>query len=509
MLPDLPLHLPPLHLAVPLMAAPIGVLWRRPVLAWGWAAVVSAVTLLMAVVTLVTVLGHGPVSYAVGNWPAPWGIELKLDILSALMLVLINGIGLLTVLYGRASVQSEIQASHQYLHYICYLLALAGLSGMVITGDAFNLFVCLEISSLSSYALIAMGKGRKALTAAYNYLVLGTIGATFYIIGVGMLYMVTGTLNMADIALHMQAVPVNRTEVVAIAFLLVGIGLKLALFPLHKWLPNAYAHAPTAVTTFLASTATKVSLYILIRVFFTVLNGAPLLASHLWAEMLVPFAIAGMFSASLVAIFQTNIKKMLAYSSVAQIGYMALGLGFGTVNGLAAGIIHMINHAMIKGALFMAVGCAVLRIGTSASGAVRVESWQGLGRRMPLTMFAFVLAGLSLIGVPLTTGFVSKWYLMMAAFEKGWWLVAVLIVLSSLLAVVYIWRVVEAAYLRPALPGSDTSRCEAPLSMLLPLYLLVAANIWFGIDTRFTVDLAQAAASALFQPVTGLNGGAQ
>lgn len=506
MLPDLQSHLPPLQLVVPLMAAPIGIFWRRPAVAWAWAVLVSAVALAMGLTLLGQVLSHGPISYAVGNWPPPWGIELKIDSLSAVMLVLIASIGLLSVIYGRVSVQAEIPANRAYLFYICYLLALTGLLGMVITGDAFNLFVCLEISSLASYALIAMGKGRKALTAAYNYLVLGTIGATLYIIAVGMLYMVTGTLNMADIALHMQKAAINRTEIVAIAFLLVGIGLKLALFPLHKWLPNAYAYAPSVVTTFLAATATKVSLYILIRVFFTILGGAPLLADRLWAETLVPFAIIGMFSASLVAVFQSNIKKMLAYSSVAQIGYMALGIGFGTVNGLAAGIIHMLNHAMIKGSLFMAVGCVVLRVGTSAGGAVRLESWQGLGRQMPFTLFAFVLGGLSLIGVPLTAGFVSKWYLMLAAFEKGWWLVAVLIVLSSLIAVVYIWRVVEAAYLRPALPQAQPVR-EAPLSMLVPLYLLVAANIWFGLDTTYTVDLAQAAASALFQPVTSLAGG--
>jgi multicomponent Na+:H+ antiporter subunit D len=263
--------------------------------------------------------------------------------------------------------------------------------------------------------------------------------------------------------------------------LIVGLALKLALFPLHKWLPNAYAHAPSVVTTFLASTATKVSLYVVIRVFFTVLGTAPFMADRAWAESLIPFAVVGMFSASAAAIFQTNIKKMLAYSSVAQIGYMALGVGMANSLGLTAGILHMLNHAVIKGTLFMAVGCVVLRVGST-----RLAAWQGLGRQMPLTMFAFVIGGISLMGVPLTAGFVSKWYLMLA----------VLIVLSSLLAVVYIWRVVEAIYLRPALPRTEPVK-EAPWSMLVPLYVMVAANIWFGIDTTYTVDLAQAAATAL------------
>jgi multicomponent Na+:H+ antiporter subunit D len=488
---DLQAHLAPLQVVIPLMAAPFAIILRRPALAWAWATVVSAVVVAIALTLLGHVITNGTISYAVGGWEPPWGIELHIDLLSALMLVLVSGIGLMTVIYGRLSVQAEIHQGHIYLYYICYLLCLTGLMGMVITGDAFNLFVFLEISSLSSYAMISLGKSRKALTAAYNYLVLGTIGATFYVIGIGLIYMVTGTLNMADIAHELAKTPVNRTELVAVAFLIVGLALKLALFPLHKWLPNAYAHAPSVVTTFLASTATKVSLYVVIRVFFTVLGTAPFMADRAWAESLIPFAVVGMFSASAAAIFQTNIKKMLAYSSVAQIGYMALGVGMANSLGLTAGILHMLNHAVIKGTLFMAVGCVVLRVGST-----RLAAWQGLGRQMPLTMFAFVIGGISLMGVPLTAGFVSKWYLMLAAFDKGWWPLAVLIVLSSLLAVVYIWRVVEAIYLRPALPRTEPVK-EAPWSMLVPLYVMVAANIWFGIDTTYTVDLAQAAATAL------------
>jgi multicomponent Na+:H+ antiporter subunit D len=490
---DLQAHLAPLQVVIPLMAAPFAIVLRKPAMAWLWATIVSAVVMLIALGLLGQVMSGQTISYAVGGWEPPWGIELRVDMLSALMLVLVSGIGLMTVIYGRASVQAEIHQGHIYLYYICYLLCLTGLLGMVITGDAFNLFVFLEISSLSSYAMISLGKSRKALTAAYNYLILGTIGATFYIIGIGLIYMVTGTLNMADIAVQLTHAPVNRTEMVAVAFLIVGLALKLALFPLHKWLPGAYAHAPSVVTTFLASTATKVSLYVVIRIFYTVLGTAPLLADRTWAESLIPFALVGMFSASAAAIFQTNVKKMLAYSSVAQIGYMALGVGMANTLGLTAGIVHMLNHAVIKGTLFMAVGCVVLRVGSA-----RLAAWQGLGRQMPLTMFAFVIGGISLMGVPLTAGFVSKWYLMLAAFDKGWWPLAVLIVLSSLLAVVYVWRVVEAVYLRPPLPRAEPVR-EAPLSMLIPLYVMVAANIWFGLDTSYTVDLAQSAASALIQ----------
>lgn len=488
---DLHAHLVPLQVVVPLMAAPFAIIMRRPILVWAWATLITVLVAIMAVTLLGTVLTSGPISYAVGNWAPPWGIELHVDLLSAIVLLLVSGIALITVIYGRVSILAEIQHGHIYLYYICFLLCLTGLLGITVTGDAFNLYVFLEIMSLSSYAMISLGKSRRALTAAYNYLILGTIGATFYVIGIGLIFMLTGTLNMADIAHHLASTPVNRTEVAAVGFLLVGVALKLALFPLHKWLPNAYTYAPSAVTTFLASTATKVALYILIRIFLSVVDTAPLVADHTWAEMLIPFAVLGMFSASAVAMFQNNVKKMLAYSSVAQIGYMALGIGMATTTGVTAGILHMMNHAMIKATLFMAVGCVMLRL-----GSVRLEDWRGLGRQMPVTMFGFVLGGLSLIGVPLTTGFVSKWYLMLAAFDKGWWPLAVVVVLSSLLAVVYIWRVIETAYLRPRLPGAPLVS-EAPLSMLIPLYVMVAANIYFGLDTTYTVGLAHAAAEAL------------
>src|SRR5690606_7721128 len=199
------------------------------------------------------------------------------------------------------------------------------------------------------------------------------------------------------------------------------------------------------------------------------------------------------FGMSLAAIFQDNIKRMLAYSSLAQIGYITLGISIGSVTGLTAAILHLFNHAMMKGALFMALGCVIYRV-----GSVRIAAFQGLGRQMPLTMAAFVVGGLSLVGVPLTVGFISKWYLILGALEEGWWLIAALVLLTSLMALVYIWRVVEAAYFQNGPePGSASAVREAPLSLLVPTWVLVAVNIYFGIDASFTVEIAGRAAEAL------------
>ncbi len=484
-------NLPALQIVLPLIAAPLCLLLRRGNLAWALALFVSLAAFAIAVALLTQVLDSGAISYELGGWAPPWGIEYRVDVLNAFVLLIVAAIGAVVLAYARRSVAQEVPTSQHSGFYTAFLLCLTGLLGVAITGDAFNLFVFLEISSLSSYVLISMGRDRRALTAAFQYLVMGTIGATFIVIGIGLLYMSTGTLNMADLGARLPAIGANRTVLAAFAFLTVGATIKLALFPLHFWLPNAYAYAPSAVTAFLASTATKVSIYILLRFFFTVFGPTFEAEEITLNNLVVPLATIAVLVCSTVAIYQGNVKRMLAYSSIAQIGYMMIGIGFGTVTGLTAGIAHLFNHAVTKGGLFLVLGCIVWRI-----GSCRLGDLAGLGRRMPLTMFAFVLGGLSLIGVPLTAGFVSKWVLVQAAIEQGNWLVAVAILAGSLLALIYVWRVVEVAYLRPA-PDSAPEAAEAPWSMLIPAWILIGASIYFGVETSLSLGVAEAAARFL------------
>lgn len=484
-------HLPILQVVVPLISAPVCVVFRHHRIAWFTAVAVSWLALIIAAALLSRVLADGAISYEIGNWAVPWGIEYRVDVLNAFVLVLVSGISAMVTSYARQSIEREIGEDKIDLFYTAYLLNLTGLLGITVTGDAFNVFVFLEISSLSSYAIIAMGADRRALTAAYQYLVMGTIGATFILIGIGLMYMMTGTLNMADLAQRLPAVHDKNTVRAAFAFLTVGISLKIALFPLHLWLPNAYAYAPSVVSAFLAATATKVALYVLLRFFFTVFGAGFSFGAMRLDLVLLPLSVLAIFAASIVAIFQENVKRMLAYSSIAQIGYMTLGVSLATATGLTAGILHIFNHALMKGALFLALGCIMYRI-----GGTHIDHLAGLGRIMPWTMAAFVIGGLSLIGIPLTVGFISKWYLIAGALERGWWPVALLVLLGSLLAAVYIWRVVEAAYFQP--PGGDAKALgEAPLSLLVPTWVLVLANLYFGIATTLTVGSAGRAAQAL------------
>lgn len=489
-------QLPVLQVVVPLISAPLCSLLARSRLAWLLATFASIATFVISILLVREVSIHGVLSYELGGWAPPWGIEYRIDTLSSYVLVIVSAIASITMLAARESVEQEIPLEKISLFYTAYLLCLTGLLGIVATGDAFNIFVFLEISSLSSYVLIAMGSHRKALTASYQYLIMGTIGATFILIGVGLLYMLTGTLNIVDLQQKIPDLLTSRALHAAFAFFTVGVSLKIALFPLHLWLPNAYAYAPSMVTVFLSATATKVSLYVLFRFFFGLFSEDVSFEYFNLDKILLPLSVIAIFTASFVAIFQDNIKRMFAYSSVAQIGYMTLGIGLASKSGSVAGMVHLFNHAIIKGGIFLAMACIVFRI-----SSVQLESFAGLGKKMPWTMGAIVLLGLGLIGVPLTSGFISKWYLLLAAVEQSNWLAVMIVVAGSLLAIVYVWKIVEHAYFKSPVSESEQKPErieEAPLQMLIPLWMLVAANFYFGLDTSFSYGFANTAIDFLF-----------
>ncbi|MGI9317501.1 MAG: monovalent cation/H+ antiporter subunit D family protein [bacterium] len=486
-------HLPALQVVLPLLAAPMCFLlgrYRR--LGWILATLVSWSCLCISVLLAAQVLGGENISYAFGGWAPPWGIEYSVDQLNALVLLIVSGVAAVVFPYSWVSVQSEIDPEQQPIFFTCMLLCLAGLLGITITGDAFNLFVLLEISSLSTYTLISLGRDRRALTASFQYLIMGTIGATFILIGVGILYMLTGTLNISDLADRIGELGSSRALQTGFGFLVIGIGLKLAMFPLHLWLPNAYAFAPSVVSAFIAATATKVAVYVMVRYLFTIFGPEFSFSEMKIHWLFMPVGLFAVLFTSIVALFQRDIKRMLAYSSVAQIGYMLIGIGLVSTTGLSAALLHLFNHALMKGALFLAMGAVCFRLGNTL-----IDNIHGIGRQMPWTMAAFLIGGLSLIGVPLTVGFISKWYLILAALEQGWWPVVAVVLIGSLIALIYIWRVVEAAYLQPR-PDQAETVSEAPAWLLIPTWILVLANIYFGIDTSLTTDFAFSAASGLF-----------
>lgn len=479
-----------LLVVLPLIMAPVIAILPRGRLPWLTTFAITSACLVLAIMQLLAVIDGGTISYELGGWAPPWGIEYRIDALNAFMALIVSIIAAITLPYALLSVEDEIADDQIPLFYSAFLLCFTGLLGITQTGDIFNLFVFLEISSLSSYALISMGRKRQALTSSYQYLIMGTIGATFFLIGVGLIYSVTGTLNMADLAARLPEVSGLRTTHTGFAFIMIGFALKLAMFPLHLWLPNAYTYAPSVISVFLAATATKVALYVMLRVLFTVFPDG-FISTTPTGHLFILSGLAAILSASVYAVYQKNVKRLLAYSSVAQIGYMSLGIGMASTLGVTASIVHLFNHALMKAALFMAVGALIYRIGSS-----RLDDLQGMGRQMPWTFGAIVIAGLSLIGVPGTAGFISKWYLVLAAIEQQAWILVVVILIGSLIAVVYVGKVIEALYFKSA-NDSNTVVKEAPLLLLLPTWAFVLANIYFGLDTELSLGMSERAVETL------------
>jgi len=492
---DLLAHLPALQVVVPMLSAPLIVLLQPRGLAWAGATAVAVLSFAIAVTLALAVLDGQTVEYAMGGWPAPYGIALSVDAFGSLVLLVITGAAAAALLAAKPSIDQQIEAERQPLFYSAWLLVLSGLVGIVVSADAFNIFVFMEISSLASYILIAGGPDRRALPAVFKYLMMGTIGATFYLIGVGLIYMMTGTLNLADMEARIGDVIDINPILVAAGFITIGLALKAAVFPLHVWVPNAYTHAPHMVTVFLAACATKVALYVLIRFDYMVFQTK--LDDHevQFAMFLMPLAILGILIASAVAMFEGHLKRLLASSSVAQIGYILLGASFLSLAGLTASAMHIFNHALAKGGLFLAVACLAYQYRD-----LRLNQLGGASARMPWTCAAFVVCGLSLIGVPGTAGFISKWVLINAALESGAWgwaLVAIILV-SSLMAVVYIWRIVEALYFQEPVEGNDQIS-EAPIQILLVTGLVAVLNIYFGLFPQVPLELANSAAVLLLE----------
>jgi len=496
-------HGPAFLIALPLLVAALTAILPFRKLAWWTTSLVTLILLLTAVALAQFELANGAKIYEMGGWAPPHGISLSIDALSAPILVLIAAMAFITMIYAMPATLAEIEPKKRAPYYAAFLLCMAGLLGMVVTGDAFNVFVFLEVSSISSYVLVALGasRDRRALVAAYNYLILGSIGATFFVIGLGFLYMETGTLNMADMARILTELDGgSRVAMVAFGFIIVGLGLKLAMFPIHNWLPGAYAYAPTQVTSFLASTSTKAALYLLMRFTFFVFNPDFVYVDAVLMFLIFGLGIIGMMFASIQAIFQTDVRRLLAYSSVGQVGYMLLGIGIATTAGLSAAYLHIINHAVIKGGLFLALGAMWYRFGIT-----RVDDFRGLSRTMPWTMGAFTVSGFSLIGVPFTAGFVSKVALASAAAAEGYWWAVGFIMISSILAIIYIGRILMVAYFRdpPVIDGKPCVKNEAPLMMLLPMWALAFLSIAIGMNIFGASDIVVGASERAAALLTG------
>jgi multicomponent Na+:H+ antiporter subunit D len=424
------------------------------------------------------VLTQGAIHYRLGGWPPPWGIEYYVDHLNAFILVIVTSLSLFTAIYAKRTVTAEIPDRVE-LFWCLYLLLITGILGIIVTGDMFNLFVLLEVASLTGYSLVAIGSGH-ARFASFRYLIIGTIGAGFYLIGIGYLYIMTGSLNMADLRNILPPLYSTPTLQASFVFIFIGFSIKIALFPLHAWQPDAYTYAPSAVSVIISTAVAKTSIYAMIRVVFSVFSLAFVNTFLPVFDILCWLAVVAMIAGSIFAIAQHNLKKMLAYSSIANVGYivLAIGLAPSTRLGLNPALMHILNHAVIKGCMFMTACAFIYKF-----DLWDIRKFEGLGRRMPYTCFALLLAILAMIGMPPSAGFITKWYLILAVLEAQKYPFIVFIVISTLLMIVYFWRLIEIMYVR-ATPNSSKNDFhieEAPPSMLIPSLILGILTFGIGI----------------------------
>jgi multicomponent Na+:H+ antiporter subunit D len=439
-----------------------------------------------ALAVLAAVIDHGPLRYTVGNWTPPYGIELVVDHLSGMMLVLITLVALIASFSSLKSVEQELPGEEHFF-FTLYLILIAGLCGLVMTGDAFNLYVLLEITSITSYGLIAMGRGRAPLSS-FNYIIMGSIGACFYLLGVGYMYILTGTLNMADIARILPNLNAPVATATALGFLMVGLWIKMAFFPLHGWLPNAYSHAPTGAGTMAAPLMTKVTVYLMVRIILSMYTPEHIYASAAVKSGIVWAAAVAIICGSILAFGQKDLRRMLTYIIVAEVGYMVGGIFLGNANGLTGAILHIINDALMTLCLFLVVAAIIYRQGT-----VALVSLQGLFYRMPLTMAAFTIGAFAMIGVPPTCGFFSKWYLILGGVEAGHWEFVIALVVSSLINAVLFFRIIELAYFGALVDGEHhehaaSERHEASFWLLKPLMVTAVLLIVVGLGTGVLID---------------------
>lgn len=494
MISAITLNLPVFIVIIPLFIAFIlPTIARRIKLVEGIVIFTEIIWILGAVylVSIVLLQNGVPIIYNMGGWKAPWGIELKIDNLAAFFILIVTAVSFPIALFGKGNLTQEVGSKERVTRFYVLLLLLGGaMAGMALTNDLFNVFVLVEVATLSSCGLVSAQRHPRAAYAAFNYLILATLGSTFLLGGIGFIYMLTGHLNMSFAHDELLQVWQNTSYVLwmAMSFFLIGFGVKSAFFPLHVWLPDAHSNAPTPASAILSGLAVKGYIICFIKIMFNVF-GQDLMVQFNINKILMLTGMIAIIGGSLFALTQDELKRRLAYSTVGQVGYIFLGLGLMSLTGLKGTLFYLASHAVIKSSLFLAAGAII-----SATGKKNISDLAGIGRKMPLTMGVFTIGSLGLIGIPLLSGFIGKWYLILGALEASNVLAAIVIIVGSVLCAAYLLPIIRIAYFEPAL---DKDLQDPALPQKIALIMLAVAVVILGILPGTVLELASRAAAEL------------
>ena len=476
-------QLPAILFLLPLFAAismPVVCLkhrhWCQPI-----SVAILAAMVPVSILNLHNVIHHGEVRHVFSGWAVPLGIEWVADGLASIILVLLSVLGLLGMVFSGPTSPKDLGGRIVH-YYTLILLLISAMTGIVFSGDLFNLFVFLEVAAISSYALIGVAGGR-ALFAAFRYLILGTLGASLYLLGVSYLYAVTGTLNMADLVDKLPFLLSSKAVVGGLLFMFIGLGIKMALVPFHSWLPEAYANAPESISPILASLVTKVALLAWIRIVYWVFN-ASILINDIPILLLVEVAgaLAAVIGASL-ALAQRNIKMIFAYGGISHIGIILIGISQGNPTGFVGGVFYLLNDSVMQAGLFFLAGVAFCQYGVRT-----IDDLGRIGKQAPWFTGSLIVMALGMIGLPPTGGFFGKWHIILGALEAGNYVSVAAVLLSTLLTLAYFVKLFEAIFRQTSTP-SDVQFGEIPLSFKLTLGVTSAAIIILGLFSSPIVQL--------------------
>lgn len=456
------------------------------------------VTILGIVTTLsfanyINVLKTGTFYYDFGNWQNFIGVQFRIDEFSSVFAIYISVLATLILIYSFKDIENLVSNKQCTNYYTILLVMLFSVFGLVYANDLFNMFVFMEILSITSCAIVSIVRRKKSYLASFKYLMINTIGSLSILKGIAYIYMVSGHLNISKINESMGMLwESNQSNImVAIAFMMLGFAIKVAAFPMHIWLPDVYESAPASSAAFLSALANKVYVVTIIKIIYNVI-GREILYELGLMDMVLFFAAAGIIMGSLFAIAQKNIKRMLAYSSVAQVGYIILALALNTPLGNKAALFHMISHGLLKTALFMSVGAIFYQCNRE-----KTKQLDGLARRSPIELAVFAIAALGIVGIPGTSGFIGKLYLGIAILQVEKPLLLLVVIVSSFFSAFYFLPIIISAFVRDEAKSAEEKEMKKlPKTLVYPMVIIIIFSLIIGFYPQLVTVLAERAVNA-------------
>lgn len=428
------------------------------------------------------VVRFGQYTYMMGHFPAPWGNEIRVGVLEAVLAVFFCIIMFLSVLGGEHYILIDIEPSKANLYFTMVNLMLTSLLALIYTNDMFTAYVFVEINTIAAGALIMIRSNGHTLVAAMKYMIMSLVGSGLLLIGITILYDVTGHLLMVN--MHEQIKLCGQTGqyelplTVAMALMSVGLAIKSALFPFHTWLPDAYGYSTPSSAAILSSLVSKGYIFLLFKIFYRVF-GFDFISDHKATNLLFIFGVTGMIAGSVMAIYQHDMRRLIAFSSVAQIGYIYMGIGLAVPMGTVAAIFHIMSHAASKSMLFI----SAKGLSDVSGDSKDFSDLKGAGFRNPLAGIAFSVGAFSMVGIPLLAGFTSKVYFAQAALkatDEKLVIAMVALAISTILNAVYFIRAVISIYTPHTCEKFDAKRYHLPISMAIALVLFIILNVFLG-----------------------------